>query len=137
MNFKGVNILYNYSTSYPTAEVVAGSMVGYYIVAIIFAVISIVALWKIFTKAGEKGWKAIIPVYNTVVLFKIVGLSPWLLLLMFVPIANLVVAILSNIKLAKAFGKGGGFAVGLIFLGFIFQCILAFGSAEYQKPQEA
>lgn len=59
-------------------------------------------------------------------------MSPWYILLMCIPIANLVVAILLNVKLAEKFGKTGGFAVGLIFLNVIFMAILAFGDAEYQ-----
>lgn len=124
----------------------AGVMVVYMLIALAVAVVSIIAMWKIFTKAGKPGWAAIIPVYNLVVLFQIVGMNPlWLLILigMVIPIVNFVVAIavfvltiLVDIKLAKAFGKSGGFAVGLIFLPFIFQCILGFGSSEYQGIQE-
>ena len=106
------------------------------IIMIAICVLEIIATWKIFTKAGEAGWKSIIPIYNIIVLFKIVGMNPWMILLYLVPIANIVVMILFNIKLAKAFGKGGGFAAGLIFLNTIFTLILGFGSAEYVGPQE-
>ncbi len=111
------------------------------IVSLIILVVSIIANWKIFTKAGEKGWKSIIPIYNSVVLFKIIGLSPWLLLIYlaaFIPvigsIAIIVLSIVSVYYLSKSFGKGAGFTVGLIFLPQIFQLILAFGSAEYVGP---
>ena len=124
----------------------AGVMVVYLVIAIAVAVVSIIAMWKIFTKAGKPGWAAIIPVYNLVVLYQIVGMNPlWLLVLvgMIIPFVNFVAAIaffvltiLVDIKLAKAFGKSGAFAVGLIFLPFIFQCILGFGSSEYQGIQE-
>lgn len=123
-----------------------GVMIVYMLVMIAIAVVSIIAMWKIFTKAGKPGWAAIIPVYNLVVLYQIVGMNPLLLLIlvgMLIPFVNFVAAIaffvvniLANIKLAKAFGQGGGFAVGLIFLPFIFQLILAFGSSEYQGIQE-
>ena len=103
------------------------------IVSLIILVVSIIANWKIFTKAGEKGWKSIIPIYNSVVLFKIIGLSPWLLLIYlaaFIPvigsIAVIVLSIVSVYYLSKSFGKGAGFTVGLIFLPQIFQLILAF-----------
>ena len=98
--------------------------------------------WKIFTKAGEAGWKSLIPVYNMVVLYKIIGLSPWLLLIYLtgiIPIlgyiAILVLSVISMVKLGQAFGKGAGFIVGLVFLTPIFQMILGFGSAEYVGPQ--
>ena len=95
------------------------------------AVLGIVAMWKIFTKAGEPGWAAIIPFYNLYVLFKITWGSGWKFLLLLIPIANIVIAIITMVKLAKAFGKGGEFAVGLIFLSIIFYCILAFGDSGY------
>ena len=113
-----------------------GTMLGFIIVfSLIVCVLSIIAMWRIFTKAGKPGWASIIPVYNMVVLFQIVGMNPWLLLLYIVPfvnyIASIVLMIMLCIKLAKAFGKSSGFAVGLIFLNTIFMLILGLGNAEY------
>ena len=102
-----------------------------------FRVLAIVALWKIFEKAGEPGWAAIIPFYNLYVLFQITWGSGWKFLLMLIPIANIVIAIITMVKLAKAFGKSGGFAVGLIFLSIIFYCILAFDQSRYLGVPEA
>ncbi len=115
------------------------SSYGYYyeasafttILGLAFSVLMIVALWKIFEKAGEPGWAAIVPLYNAYTLFKITWGSGWKFLLMLIPLVNLVICIITFIKLAKAFGKGGGFAAGLIFLGLIFMCILGFGNDEY------
>ena len=101
-------------------------------------VLAIVALWKIFEKAGEPGWAAIIPFYNIYTLFKITWGNGWKFLLLLIPIANIVFLILTMVKLAKAFGKSGGFAVGLIFLSVIFYCILAFDQSQYLGvPQSA
>lgn len=106
------------------------------IISLILGIIAIVAMWKIFKKAGKPGWASIIPIYNSVVMFQICGMNPWLLLLAIIPFVNFVtapiLAILINVNLAKKFGKGGGFAVGLIFLNFIFTLVLAFGDSEYQ-----
>ena len=70
-----------------------------------------------------------------VVMYQIVGLNPWLLLLYLIPVVNwiaaLVLSIMQNVKLAKAFGKSTGFAIGLIFLNPIFLLILGFGDAKY------
>ena len=121
---------YEYSTTTTTVSPVV------LILELAIAVLAIVALWKIFTKAGKPGWASIIPIYNVIVLFQIVGLNPLLVLLFLVPIANLVVMIMALVKLAKAFGKGTGFALGLIFLGPIFYMILGFGDATYLGPQE-
>lgn len=103
---------------------------------LIVGIVCIVGMWKMFAKAGKPGWASLIPLYNSYVMFDIAWGNGWLFLLMLVPIVNIVVGILCLIKLAKAFGKGGGFAVGLIFLSPIFMCILGFGSAEYIGPQK-
>lgn len=117
---------------------VVGFWSTYSVVAIIIAVIGIVANWKLFSKAGKPGWASIVPVYNMVVQFQIVGLSPWLLLLYIVPGLNVIAAIVLGImmpfRLAKSYGKGVGFGFGLLFLSFIFNLILAFGSSEYVGP---
>jgi Family of unknown function (DUF5684) len=103
------------------------------IVYLAFVVFMIVTMWKIFTKAGEPGWACLVPIYNTCVWLKIAGKPMWWILLLLIPIVNIVIAIIAVVGLANKFGKGGGFAVGLIFLGFIFYPILAFGDAEYQQ----
>jgi Family of unknown function (DUF5684) len=116
-----------------------GAIVGLIVLAIYLAIIILViaGMWKMFVKAGQPGWGAIIPIYNVYLILKLVGRPAWWLILYFVPIANIVVAVIIAIDLAKSFGKGGGFAVGLFFLGFIFIPILGFGSAEYQGPAAA
>ena len=135
---------YSYTADIPaTTTVTLGAMLGTYsAIVIVFYVLLVIAQWKIFTKAGEAGWKSLIPIYNMVVLYKIIGLSPWLLLIYLagiIPvvgyIATLVLSIISMVKLGQAFGKGAGFIVGLVFLTPIFQMILGFGSAEYVGPQ--
>ena len=109
------------------------------IVAVAILVLVIVANWKVFTKAGEKGWKSIVPILNTITLFKIAGVSPLLILwylLSFIPVLGAVICLGITIyvyyKLAKAFGKDAGFVVGLVLLNSIFMMILGFGKAEYQ-----
>ena len=95
-------------------------------------------MWKIFEKAGEPGWAAIIPFYNAYVLFKITWGEGWMFLLMLIPIANFVIYIITMVKLARAFNRSGGFAVGLIFLAVIFYCILGFDTSSYiGVPQRA
>jgi hypothetical protein len=95
-------------------------------------ILLIAAMWKVFSKAGQPGWAAIIPIYNIYVLCKVAGRPGWWLLLMFIPLVNLIIAIILNIDIAKNFGKGVGFGIGLIILPFIFYPILGFGSAQYQ-----
>ena len=92
----------------------------------------IIAFWKIYAKAGEPGWKSIIPIYNLYIFCKITWGKGWMWILWVIPCVGFVFDILTMIKLAKAFGKGTGFAVGLIFLPNIFTLILGFGDAQYQ-----
>jgi hypothetical protein len=120
-----------------SAEIPAGAMAGMGIFAVVYVAIIVVlvaALWKIFTKAGKPGWAAIVPIYNILVLCEIAGKPAWWVVLFLIPFVNFVVAIILSIALAKNFGKGTGFGLGLAFLGFIFAPILAFGDAQYQ-PQ--
>jgi hypothetical protein len=101
------------------------------LVALAMVVVAIVAKWKINTKAGQPGWAVLVPFYNIYVDLLVAGMSPlWMLSLLcfFVyPIAW----IIQQVKTAERFGKGAGFALGLIFLNPIFLLILAFGDAKY------
>lgn len=100
-------------------------------VSLVLAIISIVALWKIFVKADVAGWKSIIPIYNAICLCKITWGTGWIFLALCVPFVNFVILIMTLHKLSKSFGKGVGFTLGLIFLSPIFLLILAFGKSEY------
>lgn len=112
----------------------AGVSIVYSLVVIALTVLILVAMWKLFVKAGKPGWGAIVPFYNTYCLFDMSFGNGWLFLLLLVPCVNVVMQIIMYVKLAKAFGKSGGFAVGLIFLPYVFIPILGFGDAEYIGP---
>ena len=123
------------------------------VIALIWIVIMIIANWKVFTKAGEPGWKSIIPFYNYYTQIKICAptLIFWIylgctvagsivgsfdnsfcsILSAVCSLAAFVMSVFANLKLSKAFGHGVGFAVGLILLNPIFMLILAFGSSQY------
>src|SRR6266511_5252098 len=104
------------------------------IVGLLIALLLIIAMWKVFTKAGQPGWASIIPIYNLYIWCKIVGRPGWWILLMLIPFVNFIICIILCIDLAKSFGKGVGFGIGLALLGIIFFPILGFGSAQYQGP---
>ena len=120
-------------------ESVVAVVIGLVFMAIYFGgiVLIIAGVWKPFSKAGKPGWAAIIPIYNIVILLEIAGKPLWWIVLFFIPLANLVAGILISIEVAKVFGKGAGFGLGLAFLGPIFWPILGFGSAEYQGTPAA
>lgn len=110
--------------------------IGIVILLIQLAVLILViaGIWKTFSKAGQPGWAAIIPIYNLYILLKIAGRPGWWLLLYLIPLVNFVIAILVGIDVAKSFGKGAGFGLGLALLAPIFYPILGFGSATYVGP---
>ena len=128
----------------------------YLILALVWWILQIIANWNIFTKAGEAGWKSIIPIYGDYVSYKIAWQTSyfWLSFILgivasYVASANLnesmflavivtllrivltVINIMYCVKLSRAFGHGIGFAIGLILLQPIFLLILGFGSDQY------
>ena len=107
------------------------------IIWLLVVVLMIAAMWKIFTKAGQPGWASIIPIYNMYIWCKIVGRPGWWVVLLLIPFVNFVIAIILCIDLAKSFGKGVGFGIGIILLGIVFLPILAFSDATYQGPSAA
>ena len=126
---------------------VAGVFLGIlgvvFLVALAVAIFMIVVTWKLFQKAGKPGWAAIVPFYKDYVMAEISWGNGWFFLIAFASIipgigsiAVLIFMVMSQIKLSKAFGKDGGFAVGLIFLNPIFLAILAFGKSEYVGVDE-
>lgn len=99
------------------------------LIQFLVCIISLVSLWKIFEMFGEKGWAAIIPFYNLIVLLRIVKWEPYKFWLFFIPIYNIYLAYLLYKDLAAKFGQGTpGFAVGILLLPFIFLPLLAFKS---------
>jgi len=99
-----------------------------------FIVFFIASMWKVFEKAGQPGWAAIVPIYNNYVLLKIGGKPGWWLIMLFIPFVNIIFAVWMVNMVSKSFGKSEGFTVGLVLLSFIFWPILGFGSAAYQGP---
>lgn len=133
-------------------------------IGIIWFILQVIADWKIFKKAGRPGWKSIIPFLNYYEEFDLswkgkgmLGLCcalmmaasqvidyatadptpQWATIVMgILSIAAFVLLIMQSLRLARAFDKGVGFAIGLILLGPVFRLILGFGSAEYIGAQD-
>jgi len=120
----------------------AGLITAYLVIVIPIVLIAIVAIWRVFTKAGQPGWAVLIPFYNIYVYSQVVKRPGWWMLLYFASIipvvgslAVLFVSIIDNLRLAKLFGKSSGFGVGIILLGVVFLPILAFGDADYDETR--
>ncbi|GMT98115.1 hypothetical protein KH5H1_22340 [Corallococcus caeni] len=106
----------------------------FWIFYLAFIGLVVAGMWKTFTKAGEPGWAAIVPFYNLYVMTKIVGRPAWWVVLAILPCVNIIALIILSIDMAKSFGKGVGFGIGLALLGPVFYAILGFGDAQYQGP---
>ncbi len=120
-----------YSYEYESSP---GLPAWFWVLVIVFAILMIASMWKVFEKAGQPGWAAIIPIYNIYIMTKIGGKPGWWLLLFLIPIVNYVFIIWLYNMISKSFGKDEGFTAGLVLLGFIFWPILGFGSAKYLGP---
>ncbi len=96
-----------------------------------FFVFFIICHWKIFTKAGQEGWKSLIPFYNAYVQLQITKQPTIWLLYFFIPFVNIYFGIKHIHGLSRAFGKDVGFTVGIILLPIVFYPILAFGDSKY------
>ena len=123
-----MNYSYSYDTNYSVSPF-------WMIFSLAIAIVLSVAQWRIFTKAGKPGWAALIPVYNTWVLFDILCGNGAKMFFLLIPIFNIYWSIKSEIKLAHVFGKSTAFGIGLVFLPAIFTCILGFGGARYEGPE--
>lgn len=126
--------LAQYSYAGPTNTTSGGFPAVLWVAYAVFIVLYIVAYWKIFTKAGEAGWKSIIPIYNIVTALRIVGMSGWYVLLFLVPLVNFFMSITLAYKIAKAFGYGVGMTILELIFG-IGLLIIGFGSAKYTAPE--
>lgn len=101
------------------------------IVGLLIFILIIAGVWKTYEKAGQPGWGCLIPIYNGILLLKIAGRPLWWIILMIIPFVGIIVAFIVMIDVARNFGKGTGFGIGLTLLGFIFFPILGFGDAQY------
>jgi hypothetical protein len=104
------------------------------VVILVMIVPTILGMWKVFEKAGEPGWAAIVPVYNYMVLAKIGGRDQIHGLLVLLPIVGIIFAILILMDVMKCFGKDVAYAIGVLFLPFVFWPMLGYSDAQYQRP---
>jgi len=115
-----------------TPEVSIVPLIIAMVVGLLFAALMVASFWKVFTKAGQPGWAAIVPIYNIFVLVQISGKPVWYIALFFVPIANMIAPILIGLGVAERFGKSAGFGVGLGLVPFICYPLLAFSDDQYR-----
>ena len=143
MNYYDYNNLIDYNTS--TAETGFFAALGAFFIVILvislaISVFEIIAMWKVFVKAGKPGWAALIPFYNEWTLFEIGGQPGAYIFFMFIPCAGPILYLVFEIKalleIAKRFGKDTTFGVLSIFFSFVTFPILAFSDAKYNVAAE-
>ena len=108
---------------------------GILVIAVCVAMIA--GMWKVFVKAGQPGWGCLVPIYNVILLLGMAGKPTWWIVLFLIPIVSLVAAVLVSIEIAKKFGQGTGYGLGLAFLPMFFYPMLGFGSAQFQGAKPA
>lgn len=133
---------YSLPSNTPASSAAAGAALGgllvIWLIILIVAIITIIGMWKIFTKAGKPGWAAIVPIYNVVVLMQVVGRPLWWVILFLIPFVNIIISLLVAIDLAKSFGKDAVYGVVALWLfSFVGYIMLGFGQAQYVGPAAA
>jgi hypothetical protein len=109
-------------------------VVVFVVIILIAVLLLVISLWKIFTKAGKPGWAVLIPIYNLIVLFQIIGRPWWYIFFMLIPGAQIVLWGIIAINLARIFDKNWAFGIGIFLLPFLFLPILGLGKAAYNGP---
>ncbi len=108
-----------------------------FFITLVLSIVTIIGMWKMFEKAGKPGWASIVPVYNIVVMLEIIKKPTWMVLLFFIPFVNFIVGLIIVFDIAREFGKGILFAIGMILFPFIFYPILGFGKSTYANAPAA
>jgi hypothetical protein len=116
-------------------QMISGADFGILITAVLTVAVSVLGvagMWRVYEKAGEPGWACLVPIYNFIVLLRIAGERWWCIFLLLIPGINAAVYLLVTLDVARRFGKGILFGLGLLWAGFVFYPILGFGNAKYQ-----
>lgn len=102
------------------------------LLVLVVSILIIVANWIIFERAGQAGWKCLIPIYNMYILMVVAGKPWWWFLLLFIPLVGAAIYLLAMLSLAKRFGRSELFGVGIFLLPMIFLPLLAFSDSQFQ-----
>jgi hypothetical protein len=102
--------------------------------ALLAALASLAGSWRIYEKAGEPGWAALVPIYNLFVLLRIIGAPAWWIILLLVPGVNLLASALCTWRLARVFGYGVLGFLALALIPVVMVPALGFGAARYRPP---
>ncbi len=95
------------------------TLIQWFIFFLILQVVHFLGTWKLYQKAGRKAWEAGIPIYNAIILMKIINRPKWWVILLFVPIVNLIMFPVVWVETLRSFGKNTTLdtALGVLTLG--------------------
>ena len=101
-------------------------------------IIHFIGTWKLYQAAGRKSWEAAIPVYNSIVLMKIIKRPTWWTLLLFIPIINLIMFPVVWVETLRTFGKKSTLdtLLGIFTLGFYIYYVNYTQKLEYHKDRK-
>ena len=105
----------------------------WFIFFLVIQVIHFLGTWKLYVKAGRKAWEAAIPIYNAVVLMKIINRPWWWVILLFIPIINLLMFPVVWVETIRSFGRNSRLDTILVILtlGFYIYYINYATDVEY------
>lgn len=96
------------------------TIIEWFIFFLVIQVIHFLGTWKLYVKAGRKAWEALIPIYNAIILMKIINRPTWWTILLFIPIIQLVMLPVVWVETARSFGKNSTFDTWAALLTFGF-----------------
>lgn len=118
------------------------TLVQWFVFFLLVQIVHFLGTWKLYEAAGRKRWEAAIPVYNAIILMKIIGRPTWWTILLFIPIINLIIFPVIWIETLRSFGKRSGLDtfLGIITLGFYIYYVnytqkLEYGADRSLSPQ--
>jgi signal peptidase I len=110
----------------------------YLLIFAIQTILVFIGLWKIFTKAGYKGWYSIVPFYNIWIALKIIDKKYWWFIYMLIPFINIYVTILIFIEFARCFShRGLGYQILIALFPWVMLPLMGFNKDEYIDPKTA
>ena len=113
------------------------SILQWFIFFLVLQIVHYIGTWKLYEKAGRKSWEAAVPIYNAIILMKIINRPTWWVILLFLPIVNLIMFIVVWVETLRSFGKNTSkdTILGVVTLGFYIYYINYFENVEYKRDR--
>lgn len=125
------------TTSMSSSEAAAfgGIFLIFGLITLAILVVAVIAMWKLFAKAGEPGWKALVPIYNSWVFLRLGDQAGWWALVALIPFVNIIAVVFMAIaayNIGLKLGKEGWYVVLYVLVPIIWMLILAFDKSTWK-----